>query len=214
MQTVEAMEKRREAIVSKAQELLAQEDLGAFSIRKLARSAEVSVATIYNLVGDRNEVLVAIVNHLTEQMRAELDTIEEPSLLSIIEARLNKLLDFTESRETLLRSANLAFDQLSRDSAWNSDTAKIIAESEASYVDILLQGVKAGDLRGDLSARDLGELLWRVYLDATMDWAYRRISFKQYRNRAARNSLTVLAADATEAFRSQLLDRIAFYADA
>ena len=118
MQTAEAMQQRREDIITAAQNLLAQEDLGAFSVRKLATSAGVSVATIYNLIGNRQAVLFAIVNDLTKQMGSKHENFDETSVLDFVERQLKALLSFTKSRENLLRSANLAFDQLSREADW------------------------------------------------------------------------------------------------
>lgn len=211
MQTAKAMEHRRHAIVMAAQTLLAREDIKAFSVRKLAKHADVSVATIYNLMGDRNNVLFAVVNDLSRQMLAIQSTPQEQSVLALVENRFSALIDFTENQEDLLRSANLAFDQLSRHTEWQQETNKIIAESEARYRRIIEAGVESGELRGGIAAQDLCVMIYRVYLDATMDWAYRRTSFKDYRNTALRRALIVLSADASEEFRPRLLDRISAY---
>ena len=211
MQTVQAMEGRRQTIVAAAQTLLAQEDINAFSVRKLAKHAGVSVATIYNLVGDRNDVLFSVVNDLTEQMFSLQSEAGDESVLALVEKRFNSLMDFTERQEDLLRSANLAFNQLSQHSKWQGETSKIIAESEASYHALFRTGRQRGELRGDLSVQDLSEMIYRVYLNATMDWAYRRTSFQDYRTKALRRALIVLSADASEDFRPLLIDRISFY---
>ena len=213
MQTAQAMEDRRQAIVMAAQTLLAQEDIKAFSVRKLAKHASVSVATIYNLVGDRHDVLFAVVNDLTRQMFSLQGEPDEMSVLALVEKRFNALIDFTENREDLLRSANLAFDQLSQHNKWQPETTKIIAQSEASYHPIIQIGIRTGELRGDLTVQDLSEMIYRVYLDATTDWAFRRISFQKYRKSALTKALIVLSADASEDFRPVLLERISFYKD-
>ncbi len=211
MQTAQAMQERRDSIIAAAQVLLAQEDLSAFSLRKLATSAGVSVATIYNLIGNRQAVLFAIVKDLTEKMRYTREGIEETSVLDHVERRLTALISFTRSREELLRSANLAFDQLSRDADWSQSTSRIINAAESMYIDAFERGVDAGELRGDVSARVLSGLVYRVYLNATMNWAYRRISMNKYKKTVLRDGLIVLLADSSDSFRSQVLERLSIY---
>ena len=192
MQTAEAMQQRREDIITAAQNLLAQEDLGAFSVRKLATSAGVSVATIYNLIGNRQAVLFAIVNDLTKQMGSKHENFDETSVLDFVERQLKALLSFTKSRENLLRSANLAFDQLSREADWSKSTTRIVKTAETTYVDIFTSSVDSGELRGDINPRVLSELVYRAYLNATMNWAYRRISMNKYKRMVLRDALIVL----------------------
>ena len=211
MQTAEAMQQRREDIVTAAQNLLAQEDLGAFSVRKLATSAGVSVATIYNLIGNRQAVLFAIVNDLTKQMGSKHENFDETSVLDFVERQLKALLSFTKSRENLLRSANLAFDQLSREADWSKSTTRIVKTAETTYVDIFTSSVDSGELRGDINPRVLSELVYRAYLNATMNWAYRRISMNKYKRMVLRDALIVLLADATDSFRPRLLERLSTY---
>ena len=208
MQTAEAMQQRREDIITAAQNLLAQEDLGAFSVRKLATSAGVSVATIYNLIGNRQAVLFAIVNDLTKQMGSKHENFDETSVLDFVERQLKALLSFTKSRENLLRSANLAFDQLSREADWSKSTTRIVKTAETTYVDIF---TSSGELRGDINPRVLSELVYRAYLNATMNWAYRRISMNKYKRMVLRDALIVLLADATDSFRPRLLERLSTY---
>lgn len=211
MQTAEAMQQRREDIITAAQNLLAQEDLGAFSVRKLATSAGVSVATIYNLIGNRQAVLFAIVNDLTKQMGSKHENFDETSVLDFVERQLKALLSFTKSRENLLRSANLAFDQLSREADWSKSTTRIVKAAETTYVDIFTSSVDSGELRGDINPRVLSELVYRAYLNATMNWAYRRISMNKYKRMVLRDALIVLLADATDSFRPRLLERLSTY---
>ena len=211
MQTAEAMQQRREDIITAAQNLLAQEDLVASSVRKLATSAGVSVATIYNLIGNRQAVLFAIVNDLTKQMGSKHENFDETSVLDFVERQLKALLSFTKSRENLLRSANLAFDQLSREADWSKSTTRIVKTAETTYVDIFTSSVDSGELRGDINPRVLSELVYRAYLNATMNWAYRRISMNKYKRMVLRDALIVLLADATDSFRPRLLERLSTY---
>ena len=54
------VEARRQRILQAARVLLAQGGLGALSMRKLAEEASLSVNTLYNLWGTREEILRAV----------------------------------------------------------------------------------------------------------------------------------------------------------
>ena len=63
-------QERRDRILSRAQELISQKGFEGLSIRVLAARAEVSTPTIYNLVGNKEDILhclgESIVPQLTE----------------------------------------------------------------------------------------------------------------------------------------------------
>ena len=55
------MAKRREAILREARSLIANEGFEALKIRDLAARAGLTVPTIYNLIGGKNEILAVII---------------------------------------------------------------------------------------------------------------------------------------------------------
>jgi len=58
------MAKRREAILREARVLIADEGFEALKIRDLAARAGLTVPTIYNLVGGKNEILTVIIDEM------------------------------------------------------------------------------------------------------------------------------------------------------
>ena len=54
------MQKRRTRILAEARGLLARGGFDAMNLRDLARLADVMVPTIYNLIGNKEEVIVAL----------------------------------------------------------------------------------------------------------------------------------------------------------
>ena len=79
------------------------------------------------------------------------------------------------------------------------------------YENRLSSGVATGELRGDVPPQILSQMLYGVYLSATMNWAYRRITMNQYNRTALRESHVVLLADATNSSRSKILDKLSRY---
>ena len=208
MQTVEAMEKRRRIIVTAAQRLIAEQEESAFTIRKLARAADVSVATIYNLIGDRNEVLLAVCKELTNQIRQDITDPDTDDVILIIETRLEQLINLTKIREKVFRSSYTAFDLLSQQKAFQSETNEMQKASEEDWTELIRIAQNAGSLKSQLPAELIGKQIYRVYLSATKDWAYRRMSFKDYRTTARLGVYVALLADANRAVRTRMVERI------
>jgi AcrR family transcriptional regulator len=63
----------REAIIDAAEELLVEGGLGAVTVEAVAERADVALQTVYNRVGRRPEVLVAIAERAVEENRRYMD---------------------------------------------------------------------------------------------------------------------------------------------
>jgi len=70
------MAERRERILLSAREIIAEGGLQALTTRDLARRARVTVPTVYNLVGARDEVLFAAVEDQTTRFLAAIGSRE------------------------------------------------------------------------------------------------------------------------------------------
>ncbi len=70
--TAVAMQKRRDRILEEAGQLLSRNDTSAFSLRKLAEAADVTVPTLYNLIGNKDAILVKLGSKMLERIEREL----------------------------------------------------------------------------------------------------------------------------------------------
>ena len=68
------MQKRRARILAEARGLLARGGFDAMSLRELARLADVTVPTIYNLVGNKEEVLLALFSEVLDEIESRIET--------------------------------------------------------------------------------------------------------------------------------------------
>ena len=64
----------REAIIDAAEQLLVEGGLGAVSVEAVAERADVAIQTVYNRVGRRPEVLVAIAERAVDENRRYMET--------------------------------------------------------------------------------------------------------------------------------------------
>ena len=82
----ETKEDRRARILLRARELMGQGGYEGLSLRKLAAAAEVTVPTIYNLIGAKEQILVELFRHWIAEIEAALDKIEANQPLALAEA--------------------------------------------------------------------------------------------------------------------------------
>jgi AcrR family transcriptional regulator len=66
------MAERRERILAAAREIIGQRGYEALTMRDLARASRVTVPTVYNLVGSKEEVLFAAIEEQTQRFEAGL----------------------------------------------------------------------------------------------------------------------------------------------
>lgn len=71
-------EKRRNAILSAAKDLFREHGGMLASADRIAKRAGVSTATLYNLVGKREELLGALFNEIGMEFKERMDAIHEP----------------------------------------------------------------------------------------------------------------------------------------
>ena len=66
------MKERRDRIVDAAVDLVSQGNVSALTMRALSGAAGVSVPTVYNLIGSREDVLIAVMERAGEAIEPEL----------------------------------------------------------------------------------------------------------------------------------------------
>jgi AcrR family transcriptional regulator len=91
------MAERRARIVAAAQAIIGERGYAALTMRDLARASRVTVPTIYNLIGSKEEVLVAAVADRTQRYVARVAACAElppcERVLAIVEAIVDEFLD-------------------------------------------------------------------------------------------------------------------------
>lgn len=98
----EQMAERRERILEAAREIIAEQGFEGLTIRALAQAASVTAPTIYNLVGNKDQVLVAAVAEQTERFVRGIER-AAGDVAPIVEANLRELLRMPHYYRSLLR---------------------------------------------------------------------------------------------------------------
>jgi AcrR family transcriptional regulator len=96
------MAERRERILEAAREIIAERGFDGLTVRELAQAAGVTAPTIYNLVGSKDQVLVAAVAEQTERFVRSIER-APGDVVPIVEANLRELLRMPRYYRSLLR---------------------------------------------------------------------------------------------------------------
>ncbi len=200
------MAKRRERILHEARFLIASQGFEALKIRDLAARAELTVPTIYNLIGGKDEILRLIIDDLVAQLRNIQSQAVDGTVEESFARQINDLADHFATDEAFFRAAFIAGDR-SGLFEQSSDTG-IFANFVRLPIAACEDAIKQNLLRGHVSPDILGPQIYGCYRLARQDWANGYFDLTEFRKQALTGVFLCLASDATPAFRDRLLDQI------
>ena len=200
------MAKRRETILREARILIAHEGFEALKIRDLAARADLTVPTIYNLVGGKNEILAVIIEEMVVQLRAIQDQAGIDPVEESFAKLINDLADHFATDEAFFRAAFIAGDRSGLFEQSSGDG--IFAHFVQQPIEACSRAVDAGLLRGQIPPEVLGPQIYGCYRLARQDWANGYFDLEAFRTQALVGVFLCLASDAKPAFRKRLVDKV------
>lgn len=204
------MQKRRERILAQARELLTVQGFEALNLRELARLAAVTVPTIYNLLGNKEEVLVALFAEVLSEIEARVRAVpggDDP--LTRASAVVIESTGLFAEDQNYYRSAFLAVECLNQSGAHHDKVTQLYAWGERLITDGVLACREAQLLAGRVASPLLGELVLRAFRTSCREWAFAQISIEEFRRRALTDVYVTFAADAVDDFHAVLVNKIA-----
>ena len=202
------MEKRRERILVEARQMLAEGGFDALNLRDLAEVSEITVPTIYNLIGNKAEVLKALVMGAFADFEASLENKaprpvqERPFLM------METFGELVRKDEDAFRATALATERLEVESDEGDDYGFKRAPLRNYFGTFCAEALEAGLLKGDIDAELLVALMIGNHQIAFRDWAHRVISLEDLQKQTLRGVYTALAADASDAYRKTLVQTL------
>jgi len=178
------MAERRARILEAARSLIETHGYEALTMRDLARISEVTVPTIYNLIGNKESVLLAAVEDQTRPFVAGLAE-QSGDLTLVIEAAVRQLV----RRPRYYRSLLLALA-----GSENAGPAhRYVGRALAEQIDRALADLEtAGQLVDWVDRRVLAERI-RAHFDmASLEWARGRLSGPAFRAAAIFDAASTL----------------------
>ncbi len=194
----EQMAERRERILEAAREIVAERGFDGLTVRELARVAGVTAPTIYNLVGNRDQVLVAAVAEQTERFLASIER-AEGDVLAVVDANLNELLRRPRYYRSLLR---LLVSSEAAAPARRDVSRALQGQLRDALGELAEEGGVEAWVDLDALTAQLGSVLW----GASVGWAHEWLSDERFA-RQERLGVAYLMVGATlGAARTQYVD--------
>ncbi|MEP2990643.1 MAG: TetR/AcrR family transcriptional regulator [Parasphingorhabdus sp.] len=200
-------QKRKDRILSAARQTIAKKGFDALKLRELAVSADVTVPTIYNLIGGKPDILNLIIGDLMAKIEEVQSNVDTGSAESAFETLIEKLAELFAMDEDYYRAAFIAGDRSGLFE--HSSETGIFASFVAQPIAVCREAKDKGLLLGKISSEQLGEHVYGAYRLARQDWSNGYFDLREFRRQSLTGVYLCLASDAAPDFREKLFQKIA-----
>ena len=195
--------KRRHAIIDGMLDLLRTLPLADVSVEHIAAKAEVSPATVYNLVGTRDRLLIACVERLVESLEDALlaiDVSSDPVAAAVLVVEMS-----TEAFVT----DGAAFRQIVRAVNGLASEGTTIAVDPGQFeIAAMRAAQEKGILRDDIDPAATGRQIALSYNGALFAWAGGLLTDDGFTAAVRHGLWSALAVSASVAYREEFLDQL------
>ena len=181
--------RRRHQILQAAHDLIAREGVGALSMRTLADAAQVSVPTIYALVGTRDDVITALMAEGVLRFDKGLAALASRGLFRVTD--LVELLTGIVDHERELVRGLLASGMLA---SVGSGRFVLLRRMREELEHAFAGAVADGELTAGTDAEAAATAMVRLGLGAIVDWAVQTGGPEDLRTDLLRSVSVVIAA--------------------
>ncbi len=200
------MQKRRETILRCAHDLIAEEGFEAFTLKKLAVAACVTVPTIHNLIGSKDRVL----EHLVADLVTRIEQLEfqegDADPIQASETMISALSNLFTQDPNFYRAAFIAAD---RSQLIEHELPQGIFQRSMEIVtQVCLDAKEQGVLLGNISTQQLAYQIFAAHRLARNDWVNGYIEVSDYKKQALTGIFLILAADASPQMHKRLLKKL------
>lgn len=202
------MQRRRERILDAARGMLVAGGVEELNLRALAQTAGVTVPTIYNLLGNKEELVVTLFSRTLGEIETRMAAHAGTEPLELAEAVVTESVGLFAEDEDYYRAAFIAIEHLNQSREHHATVARVYEWGERLTTAGCLACLRAGFLRGRIPTETLGRHILRCYRTNCRAWAFRRQSLQAFREQALSDIYLTLAADAVETFHAMLIKQI------
>ena len=201
---------RRRRILDAARQILADGGYGDLTTRGLAEAAGVTVPTIYNLLGGKDEVLATLIAEGTERVWEQWTLPESNTSLDTVDAWFDACESVIANDEPATRAMVVASGRVAGlYTAHEDGRPEGPAWRAVAMATRLCSSLKdSGLLRGRISPETLGAQMFICFRDPLWDWGFGQIGLDEFKRRFARGVYMLLCSDATDTTRQGLINRI------
>jgi AcrR family transcriptional regulator len=199
-----AKNERRLRILDAARDILRETGHQELSIRTLAARADVTTPTIYNLIGSKQEVLLALSDKtLTElELAHHVSTTVDP--IEKAEEVINGTVAIYQRDEIYTRQLQLGLEAESLDDFDRS----LRHRGKKVAIEDCKKALDLGYLRGQIDSELLGNRFALGFQQAQRAWLRGEFDLEGMRKEALISCFIILAADAKPKFHKRLIEAI------
>lgn len=196
--------KRRDAILDATLDLLQRAPAGTVTTEAIAEQAEVSPATVYNLIGTREQLYFALADRANAQAVSTVYKLcdDGSDLFERIARLLDAYIDTWTAQAAAWRQIVMALPDASMRTSWTT------VDPATPIVELLTQAQTEGRLRTEANPDALGQQAYVSYIGAMYAWAVGAQSNKAFSIAARHGLLVVLAAAAVDEEQPALLAQL------
>jgi len=191
--------KRRDAILDALISELNKKNSADVTNEDIAALAGVSPATVYNLVGTREDLMMAAINRDLDALdrslaeHAELDPLETAVLT-------------VELAVESMTANSAAFRQIIPIARRVAGPGTLNRDPSSFLVQAMRRAQAAGLIRSEIDASGLGRQIYLSYAGAVSLWSAGRIDDDGFRTASLHGLYTALAAAATEQYQPEFVE--------
>jgi AcrR family transcriptional regulator len=202
---------RRDQILDAAADLIREEGADGVNMRTLAANANLSLATVYNLMGGQEDVLAAVVARAIDAIEAAI--VEEPhnDALAACMATIARSFVAFEARKAECKPALIVAHNM-EDAKKNAQGGQAFKALETRATDMQTRTIRRaqedGAFDGAFDPEAIGRALFTSYIHHLMDWANSRASVDVIATRAAFDAALILLSGARGPARERLRQEV------
>ena len=197
---------RRDRILDTARTIIAESGFEALSLRDLAHRAQVTVPTIYNLIGNKAAVVAQLFNDTLTPFEHLQYINDRDDPVGSPERFFDTLIASLGENEHHHRAEFLAREHMRE--AGDELAISIHERVVQIAIEACEQARNSGLIKGSISARQLGEQIDHHVRLAFHDWAHGSIDLSTFKRRLLVGTYLCLAADAHNNYHEEFVKKI------
>ena len=201
------MEKRRQRILEQARSMLAEGGFDGLNLRDLAQASDVTVPTVYNLVGNKAAILRALVLDSFAEFESEIEG-KSGRVEDVPELMMSTFADMIQRDEDYFRASALANERVELEEVHRDDYTYRRAPLRRYARHLCQRARDEGMLLGEIDSEQLIEMMIGPHQVAFRDWAHRMITLQELKRMSLTGFYIALAADASHDFRRQIIEKL------
>ena len=194
--------RRKQQIIQAAKHLLAAGGIEALSTRRLAEAAELSVHTLYALVGSKNKILEAVMEENHNRVLGDILAInaQHPieQIFAILDSTYRIIAEDSAAQKPLMRVLMTLFDE----GTLNPEPWWMMAQEKGWMKDAVAEAIRLELLTSDFPAAVIADMLMKIYLANLRDYLFDKTGLDAFRDSATFELWFCLSNIATDRTRA------------